>query len=86
MLILTCRTFNIRRIQLQSAMQNTMPEFARAYIDSLRYQELTRYAKDNYVVHRQLFTRIQERVTAGVARKVNLEQTKGRLASLRQTY
>jgi adhesin transport system outer membrane protein len=61
-------------------MQNTTLEFLRAYIDSMRYRELIQFAKDNYVVHKQLFDRIQERVTAGVARKVDLEQASGRLA------
>lgn len=70
----------MRYYELQSAMQNTTLEFMRAYIDSLRYRELSQSAKDNYVVHKQLFDRIQERVSAGVARKVDLEQATGRLA------
>lgn len=73
-------TSRVRYYELQSAMQNTTLEFLRAYIDSLRYRELIQFAKDNYVVHKQLFDRIQERVTAGVARKVDLEQANGRLA------
>lgn len=70
----------VRYYELQSAMQNTTLEFMRAYIDALRYRELMQFAKDNYVVHKQLFDRIQERVNAGVARKVDLEQASGRLA------
>lgn len=70
----------VRYYELQSTMQNTTLEFIRAYIDTLRYRELAQYAKDNYVVHKQLFDRIQERVNAGVARKVDLEQASGRLA------
>jgi adhesin transport system outer membrane protein len=70
----------VRYYELQSAMQNTTLEFMRAYIDTLRYRELSQYAKENYVVHKQLFDRIQERVNAGVARKVDLEQAAGRLA------
>ena len=73
-------TSRVRYYELQSAMQNTTLEFMRAYIDSLRYRELIQFAKDNYVVHKQLFDRIQERVSAGVARKVDLEQAGGRLA------
>lgn len=69
-----------RYYELQSAMQNTTLEFMRAYIDAMRYRELSQFAKDNYVVHKQLFDRIQERVNAGVARKVDLEQASGRLA------
>lgn len=70
----------VRYYELQSAMQNTTLEFIRAYIDTLRYRELSQYAKENYIVHKQLFDRIQERVSAGVARKVDLEQASGRLA------
>lgn len=70
----------VRYYELQSAMQNTTLEFMRAYIDTLRYRELSQYAKENYVVHKQLVDRIQERVNAGVARKVDLEQALGRLA------
>lgn len=70
----------VRYYELQSSMQNTTLEFMRAYIDALRYRELSQFAKDNYVVHKQLFDRIQERVNAGVARKVDLEQASGRLA------
>jgi adhesin transport system outer membrane protein len=70
----------VRYYELQSAMQNTSLEFIKAYIDTLRYRELSQYAKENYVVHKQLFDRIHERVNAGVARKVDLEQAAGRLA------
>jgi len=70
----------VRYFELQSAMQSTSLEFVRAYLDTLRYQELIQYAKDNYVIHKQLHDRIQERVNAGVARKVDLEQASGRLA------
>jgi adhesin transport system outer membrane protein len=70
----------LRYFELLSAMQSTTQEFMRAYLDSLRYRELTQFAKDNYVIHKQLFDRIQERVNAGIARKVDLEQASGRLA------
>ena len=70
----------VRYYALQAAMQNTTLEFMRSYIDSLRYNQLVDYAKSNYVVHKQLFDKIKERVDAGVARKVDLEQATGRLA------
>lgn len=73
-------TNRTRYYELQSAMQNTTLEFMKAYIDALRYRDLVQYAKDNYVINKQLFDRIQERVTASVARKVDLEQATGRLA------
>ena len=70
----------VRYYELQAAMQNTTLEFMRSYIDTLRYTQLTDYAKDNYVIHKQLFDKIKERVDAGVARRVDLEQATGRLA------
>ena len=70
----------VRYYELQSAMQNTTLEFIRAYIDTMRYRDLSQFAKDNYVVHKQLFDRIQERVNAGITRRVDLEQATGRLA------
>ena len=70
----------VRYYDLQGAMQNNTLEFVRAYTDTLRYRQLTDYAKTNYVVHKQLFDRIKERVEAGVARRVDLEQATGRLA------
>lgn len=65
---------------LQNAMQNTALEFTRTYLDILRFRELVQMAKDNYVVHKQTFNKIQERVNAGVARKVDQDQAAGRLA------
>ena len=70
----------VRYFELQSAMQDTSLEFMRGYMDTLRYRQLTDFAKSNYVVHKQLFDKIKERVDAGVARRVDLEQATGRLA------
>ena len=70
----------VRYYELQSAMQDTSLEFVRGYMDTLRYRQLTEYAKSNYVAHKQLFDKIKERVDAGVARRVDLEQATGRLA------
>ena len=70
----------VRYYELQNAMQNTTLEFIRSYMDTLRFRELTEYAKSNYVAHKQLFDKIKERADAGVARRVDLEQATGRLA------
>ena len=70
----------VRYYDLQEAMESNTLEFMRAYLDILRYRQLTEYAKTNYVTHKQLFDRIKERVDAGVARRVDLEQATGRLA------
>ena len=70
----------VRYYELQAAMQDTTLELVRAYIDTARYRTLAQFAKDNYIVHKQLFDRIKDRVDAGVARKVDLEQAAGRMA------
>lgn len=65
---------------LQNAMQTTALEFTTAYLDMLRFTELAEMAKENYAIHKQLFSKIEERVNAGVARRVDLDQAAGRLA------
>lgn len=52
----------------------------RVYLDILRYRELSRLAQENFTQHDQLFNQIQERVQAGVGRRVYFEQAGGRLA------
>jgi outer membrane protein, adhesin transport system len=70
----------VRYYELQSSMQSIALETVAAYIDVKRTRQLIDYAKNNYAVHKQLFDRIEERVQAGIARKVDLEQASGRLA------
>lgn len=70
----------VRYYELLSTMQNIALEVVRTYIDIQRFRQLVAYAQDNYIVHKQLFDRIQERVEAGVGRRVDLEQASGRLA------
>ena len=52
--------------ELQRASQEIALEAAQAYLDTVRYQKLVRYAEDNYVVHRQVFDKIAERTGGGV--------------------
>lgn len=70
----------VRYYELQSSMQTTALDIVKAYIDVQRYRQLLDYAKSNYAVHQQLFDRIEQRVQAGIARRVDLEQASGRLA------
>jgi outer membrane protein, adhesin transport system len=51
-----------------------------AYLDVLRYRELVELAKENYIQHTLIFDDIEERVTSGLGRRVDLEQATGRLA------
>lgn len=69
-----------RYYEVLDATEMTALEAVRAYEDVLRYRELSRLAQDNYAQHKQIFDQIQQRVQAGVGRRVDLEQAAGRLA------
>ena len=69
-----------RYYEVLDASESTALEAVRAYVDVLRYRELSRLAQENLALHQQLFNQIQERVQAGVGRRVDLEQAGGRLA------
>ncbi|MDP2247992.1 MAG: TolC family outer membrane protein, partial [Nitrosomonadales bacterium] len=70
----------VRYYELQSTMQEVALQASSAYLDIQRYRQLTTYAQDNYISHKQFYDRIEERVSAGVGRRVDLEQANGRLA------
>lgn len=65
---------------LLSASNQTALEVARAYLDVLRYRELLQLAADNFTTHQEVHDRLSQKVTAGVGRKVDLEQAAGRMA------
>ena len=69
-----------RYFTLLNAAESTALEAMRAYEDVRRYQELNALATKNVERHREVFTRIQKKVKAGVSRSVDLEQATGRLA------
>lgn len=73
-------TSRVRYYELQATMQQVALEATRAYLNIQRSRELTGYAQDNYISHKQFYDRIEERVSAGVGRRVDLEQASGRLA------
>ncbi len=66
--------------ELQRASQEVAFEGAQAYLDVMKFQQLVEYAKDNYVVHRQVYDRIKERTGGGVSQGVDLEQAAARIA------
>lgn len=70
----------VRYYELQEAAENIALEAVRAYSDVARYSELVEEAKRNYVEHKLTSQQIEERSTAGVSRRVDLEQATGRLA------
>ncbi|MGB9128456.1 MAG: TolC family outer membrane protein [Thiobacillus sp.] len=70
----------VRYYEVLEASESTALETTRAYLDVLRYRELSLLAQENFAQHDQVFSQIQERVQAGVGRRVDLEQAGGRLA------
>lgn len=69
-----------RYYELMDVLEGAALEVVRAYGDVLRYRDLVRLAKQNYVEHKQVHEQIAERAGAGVGRRVDLEQATGRLA------
>jgi adhesin transport system outer membrane protein len=55
-------------------------EATRAYLDVLRYRQLLELAQYNYAVHKGIHQQLMQKVSAGVGRRVDLEQATGRLA------
>jgi adhesin transport system outer membrane protein len=66
--------------ELLSASNQTALEVARAYMDVLRFRELVQLAADNFTTHQEVHDRLSQKVTAGVGRRVDLEQAAGRMA------
>ncbi len=69
-----------RYFELLSTTDDTAYEAARAYLDVLRYRELSGLAQENWAIHKETVDQIERRVKAGVGRRVDLEQAFGRLA------
>ncbi len=65
---------------LMSASNQVALEASRAYLDVLRFRELVQLAADNFTAHQEVHDRLSQKVTAGVGRKVDLEQAAGRMA------
>jgi adhesin transport system outer membrane protein len=70
----------VRYYELLDSVENTAFEAVRAFEDVNRERQLLSSARDNYTKHQEVFGQIEERVTSGVGRKVDLEQVAGRLA------
>lgn len=70
----------VRYYELLNSVENTAFEAVRAFEDVSRERALLSSARDNYAKHQEVFSQIEERVTSGVGRKVDLEQVAGRLA------
>ncbi|MDR1661780.1 MAG: TolC family protein, partial [Azoarcus sp.] len=70
----------VRYYELLDASENAGLEVTRAHADVERQRELVGHAKANYAAHKQLYDQINNRTTAGVSRRVDLDQAAGRLA------
>lgn len=70
----------VRYYEVLDTSESIALEASRAFIDVLRYRELSRLAQENLAQHEQVFNQIQQRVQAGVGRRVDFEQAGGRLA------
>ncbi len=69
-----------RYYELLATTDDMALEAARAYLDVQRYRQLTQLAQDNWGVHKETYDQIEQRVKAGVGRRVDLEQAAGRVA------
>ncbi len=69
-----------RLYELYDASESTTLDVVHAHLDVLRYRKLVALAEDNYVQHRAVYDQIQAKAKAGVGRRVDLEQSAGRLA------
>lgn len=69
------RYYDVLAISNDIALETT-----RAYVDVLRQRELEKLARENYAAHREIYELLQQKVAAGVGRRVDLEQASGRLA------
>lgn len=69
-----------RYYELLDTSDSTALGAVQAYLDVLRYRRLVELARDNWATHREVFSQIEDRVKAGVGRRVDLELAAGRLA------
>lgn len=69
-----------RYFELLQAADDIGLESARAYLDVLRYRQLTKDSQENWAVHKEIYDQLSSKVQAGVGRRVDLEQASGRLA------
>lgn len=69
-----------RYYEFRLASEEVALETAQAYLDVIRFRELLDLAKENYYQHVRYHRDIEDRVTSGIGRGVDLEQATARLA------
>ena len=70
----------VKLYELYDATETTVLEVVHAHLDVLRYRKLVEFAEENYVQHRALYNQLLSKAQAGVGRRVDLEQSAGRLS------
>lgn len=70
-----------QRYALGGTAENTGLDAVNAYLRVLREQELVKLSEQNLKVHDRIFDQIQLRIQAGVGKRSDLEQIRGRRAS-----
>ena len=70
----------VRYFELLDTSESMALQTVQAYQDVLRYRQLVNTAQENYAIHKGIYQQIEQKVQAGVGRRVDLEQAAGRLA------
>jgi adhesin transport system outer membrane protein len=70
----------VKLYELYDITETTTLDVVHAHLDVLRYRKLVELAEENYVQHRALYDQLLSKAKAGVGRRVDLEQSAGRLA------
>ncbi|VUD68740.1 Outer membrane efflux protein BepC [Thalassocella blandensis] len=73
-------TKNARYYEFRLVAEEVALQTAQAYLDVLRYRDLVSLANENYQQHMRYHKDIQDRVTSGLGRGVDLSQAQARLA------
>jgi outer membrane protein, adhesin transport system len=77
------RLGNARIFELRQAEDTVLTELARAWFDVIRTRHLVAVARQNIAAHERLVALVQQRVSAGAGRGVDLDQARARLSSAR---
>jgi adhesin transport system outer membrane protein len=70
----------VKLYELYDVTETTTLDVVHAHLDVLRYRKLVELAEENYVQHRALYDQLLSKAQAGVGRRVDMEQSAGRLA------
>ncbi|TGD71496.1 transporter [Mangrovimicrobium sediminis] len=69
-----------RYYEFKRSSEEAALEAVQAYLETVKFQQLVKFAEDNYKVHREVYDKIAERTGGGVNRGVDQEQASARVA------